>query len=128
VAAGPVDVFVVEDEQDSRDVICDYLLLEGYSVADARNGESALSLLRDGLRPSLILLDLNMPVLDGWGFLREIEQQPELARVPIVFASGTGLPQSVPTRKHDAGFLKKPIDVQRLLRLVREHCGERPAR
>ncbi|HKC23797.1 MAG TPA: response regulator [Thermoanaerobaculia bacterium] len=123
-----VDILLVEDEQDARRAFSEILGLEGYSVAGARNGEAALAMLREGTRPALILLDLNMPVLDGWGFLREIEQDASLAQVPIAFISGTGLPQSVPTRKHDAGFFKKPVDMPRLLRMVRSYCGERESK
>jgi CheY-like chemotaxis protein len=120
-----VDIVLVDDEQDAREALETVLRASGYVVLGARNGEAALTLLREGARPRLIVLDLNMPVMNGWGFLREIEQDRELAQVPIAFISGTGLQQSVPTRKHDAGFFKKPLDMPRLLRMVRTCCGDR---
>jgi CheY-like chemotaxis protein len=125
-AASAMDVLLVEDEQDARQAVAEILRLEGYSVSGARNGETALSMLRDGARPKLILLDLNMPVMDGWEFFREIEQDGELSQVPIGIITGAGVPQSIPTRKHDAGFLKKPVDIRRLMQMVRSHCGDRP--
>jgi CheY-like chemotaxis protein len=124
VESRPIDILLVDDERDARQALADLLASHGYEVVGARNGESALALLRAGTRPKLILLDLNMPVLDGWGFFRELDQDAELSQVPVAVISGTGLPQSVPTRKHDAGFFKKPLDMTRLLRMVQERCGE----
>src|SRR2546428_350964 len=72
-------VLVVDDDLAVRESMRSVLEGEGYAVTAAENGLEALQHLRNGLRPEVILLDLLMPVMDGWQFLRELRQDPELA-------------------------------------------------
>jgi CheY-like chemotaxis protein len=106
-------VLVVDDDPDILEAICDILDSEGYRVTRARHGAEALERLQ-AERPSLILLDLMMPVMDGLAFanaLRERRLDPE---IPIVVISADGNPQkaaSIGAR----GFLAKPFDIEALL-------------
>jgi CheY-like chemotaxis protein len=81
-------VLVVEDDLDSREAMKEYLRLEGFRVAAADDGEAALSTLRAGFAPCVILLDVHMPGLDGQAFERERLREPTLAKVPVIVISG----------------------------------------
>src|SRR6476659_4747554 len=81
-------ILVVEDDLELRKVVCDVLETAGYSTCTAGNGRDALDLLiTGGLTPSLILLDLRMPVMDGWEFARVARCYTRLAHIPIVVVS-----------------------------------------
>ena len=113
-------VLIVEDDADLREMMAQLLSLEGYRTQAVANGQEALSLLRRGDRPDLILLDLMMPVMDGWEFRRRQMEDPQIADVPVVVLSALD-----PARAVDlagAAFLKKPLDFDRLLDLVRRFC------
>jgi CheY-like chemotaxis protein len=117
---GTHPVLIVEDDADLREMMAQLLLLEGFQAHTAANGREALEYLHHGHSPNLILLDLMMPVMDGWEFRREQQRDPELAKVPVVVLSALD-----PTRAADIGAvecLKKPLDFDRLLSLVRRHC------
>ena len=77
-------VLIVDDDPDIRDVLADTLESKGFDVVTAANGADALTVLCDtGVRPSVILLDLMMPVMDGYGFLERWRRDPALASIPI---------------------------------------------
>jgi len=116
----PCTVFVVEDDVDTRDMMGRFLELEGFTVEVAANGKQALERLNAGVHPCVILLDLMMPVMDGWEFRRRQREDPQLARVPVVVLSA--LDQSRAADLDGAAFLKKPLDFDRLLQLVRQYC------
>ncbi len=81
-------ILIADDDPDVRESLRLLLELNGHSVAEARNGREALeSLDGDRTRPSVILLDLMMPVMDGWQFRRAQLQNPALADVPVVVIS-----------------------------------------
>ena len=114
-------ILVVDDEDDVRSVILDLLTDERRSALGAENGAQAKALLEGGLLPSVVLLDLMMPVMDGWEFRRRQVQDPTIATVPVVVLSALD-----PTRAADLGgtaFLKRPLDFDRLLELVRRFCA-----
>lgn len=75
-------VLVVEDDDDVRDMMVELLEAGGYTALIARHGEEALAQLRAGQRPCIILLDLMMPVMDGWTFCDEVQKDPALAGIP----------------------------------------------
>ena len=113
-------ILVVEDNDDVREMMAVTLELEGHNVSTAINGRDALDKLRSGERPCLILLDLMMPVMNGWEFQQAVEQDPNLRDVPVVVVSAaTG--EIVKNTPADA-FLSKPIDMDRLLTVVCEYC------
>jgi two-component system, chemotaxis family, chemotaxis protein CheY len=106
-------VLVVDDDPDILEAVCDILEVEGYRVSRARHGGEALERLR-GERPSLILLDLMMPVMDGIAFAHALRDRRVEPEIPIVVISADGNPQkaaSIGAR----GFLAKPFDIEALL-------------
>jgi CheY-like chemotaxis protein len=116
------NILVVEDNDDVREMMALTLELEGHRVATAINGQDALDQLHQGETPGVILLDLMMPVMNGWEFRRAVESDPVLNHVPIVVMSaGTG---EIVRRREDVEFLPKPVDIDRLLDVVGGLCGE----
>lgn len=115
-------VLIVDDDPDIRDSITDILELRGYSASAAANGREALARLREGLRPCLILLDLMMPVLNGWEFRAEQLRDPALAEIPVAVVSGDGSTSDKAARLGTGEYLRKPLELAALLELVERHC------
>jgi CheY-like chemotaxis protein len=118
----PVVILVVEDDQDIRESLAGLLEAHGYSVLSAANGVEAFMLLRSGHVPSVILLDLMMPLMDGYRFRTEQRKDPALAAIPVVVitagaASRDGVPEGVVV-------IQKPLEPARLLAAV-DHCCHR---
>jgi CheY-like chemotaxis protein len=124
---GRLDILVVEDEPDALSGLLDLLETEGFAVAGAHDGQEALSLLKEGPTPSLVLLDLTMPTMDGWEFCRALEESDlsDLADVPIAVFTGVDIDtvSELPDRRYDAGFIQKPVEVTKLLELARRYCA-----
>jgi CheY-like chemotaxis protein len=96
--------------------------LEGYRVVGAANGREALDRLPSMPKPSLILLDLMMPVMNGWEFAEALQADVEFAAIPIVVLTAFGRElekHSISTQ----GVIAKPVDLDRLFRLVKGFCG-----
>src|SRR5260370_17182715 len=82
-------ILVIDDDRELCEGLAEYLSIQGYAVQYATNGREALRLLADSQnRPALVLLDLMMPVLDGWGFLAARRRDPRLADLPVIILSG----------------------------------------
>ena len=113
-------VLIVEDDEDLREMMAQLLTIEGFQTAAVANGREALEYLHTGSKPHVILLDLMMPVMDGWEFRRQQQADPELAPLPVIVLSA--LDASRADAVDAAGFMKKPLDFDRLLELVRAHC------
>lgn len=112
-------ILFVEDDADIRDTLADVLEEDGYTVKSAGNGQEALDLLHGGLRPSLILLDLMMPIMNGWQFRAAQIKEPDLAAIPVVVVSaGANIEQSA-AGLAATGFVKKPVVLEQLLTAVR---------
>jgi CheY-like chemotaxis protein len=111
-------VLVVEDNDATREVLA-LLGREGYEVILAVNGEEALEHLRAGPRPDLILLDMLMPVLDGWHFLGRLRQQGPQPPPPILVVTSTILTRQWAEGHGCCGFIRKPIEPEALLEEVR---------
>jgi CheY-like chemotaxis protein len=120
--ATSADVLIVDDDQDISDILSEILSSAGHSVITARNGAEALEKLKS-VKPSLILLDLNMPVMDGFEFRRLQRLDPAVAQVPTVVMSA--LYQMRERIAHLAvdDALEKPIALERLLQVVGHFCG-----
>lgn len=99
-------ILVVDDDPDQRAVAAELLALIGYEVVVACDGHDALELLRAGLRPRVIVLDLVMPRMNGWVFLERLRGS-ERSSVPVVVTSG-----DVGTRRPEGAdlCLEKPLD------------------
>ncbi len=111
-----IDILLAEDDEDLREAMVDTLSEAGYTIEAVANGRDAIEWLEDRAHPpKLILLDLMMPVMDGWQFLEEREKTPKAASVPVVVLSAAGNF----ARANDAvGFIRKPIAVKPLLAVV----------
>ena len=113
-------VLIVEDDDDLREMMAQLLSLEGFQTAAVANGQEALEYLQLGVAPDLILLDMMMPVMDGWEFRRLQKADPAMARVPVIVLSA--LDQARIAEISAEAILKKPLDFDRLLELVRSFC------
>jgi CheY-like chemotaxis protein len=114
-------VLVVDDDDDTRNCVSSVLEAEGYGVATARNGREALDLLGKLERPSLILLDLMMPVMSGWDVLEALKKSPELGSLPVVVFTAAGEP-TVSDLALSRPILRKPIDLDLLLAMITKIC------
>ena len=112
-------ILIVDDDEATLTALAGLLELEGYRVEKARNGKEALEKLLAGA-PGLVLLDLKMPVMDGWQFLTERAKDGSASETPVVLLSGLPF---IPNAPGVADFLSKPIDPARLLSCVRRFCG-----
>ena len=116
-------ILVVEDDPDVRDALATVLETEGYEVAKASDGQDALGQLRASPTTALILLDLYMPVMNGWAFRAEQLRDPKLASIPVVVVSADSMVGKRAADLGAAGYVGKPIDFDRLLALVATHCA-----
>ena len=114
-------VLVIDDNEDIRVAAVTLLQSDGYTAVAAKNGRDALGLLRSGVRPRLILLDLRMPVMDGFAFRAAQLSDPALAPIPVVVLSAEGIPEAA-ERLDAVAAVEKPVDADELLRIVDEQC------
>jgi CheY-like chemotaxis protein len=113
-------ILVIEDDHDIRVGVRSLLEDEGFRVVTVTDGRSALEILeRAPEPPCVILLDLMLPVMDGWHFAELLRQRPLLAGIPIVIMSAYEDP---PPPEGVVGFIKKPVNAEALLRLVAPYC------
>ena len=116
-------VLVVEDHDDTREMVAALLKAEGFTVITAENGQRGLErLMRE--RPCLVLLDLMMPVMTGWEFRRVQLSLPdsELAAVPVLLLTAVPDAEKVAAQLDAADVIPKPVDFERLVETVRRHC------
>jgi CheY-like chemotaxis protein len=112
-------VLLVEDDAPLRELMREALELSGYDVVAAGNGREALAAMLRIEHVCLVILDLLMPVMDGWEFFSEIQTRPPLGAVPVVVH--TSEPGQAPTGTR---VLQKPIKLDRLLSVVHEYCAQ----
>jgi CheY-like chemotaxis protein len=119
-------VLVVDDDSAVRTALKELFETEGYAVAVAANGRAALNHLRGGLRPSVVLLDLMMPVMDGWDFRAEQLNDPLLKQIPVFILTAAGFSnETIRTQFGQIPFVPKPPPHDELLAMVRRICRER---
>jgi len=111
-------VLVVDDEKELREMLCDALELNGYDAVAAAEGQAALDVLERTEHVCMVLLDLLMPGMNGWDFFREMRARSEYAAIPVIVHSSA--PSTAPAGA--TRVLAKPVDLERLLAVVREHC------
>jgi CheY-like chemotaxis protein len=116
-------VMIVDDNEDIRVALQELLESEGYEIAAAENGEEALRLLTaDHCTPCMILLDYNMPVMDGPTFRKRQQANPTLADIPVILYSGG---DDIRRRAHALDVMhvfQKPLNLNALVDLVRRYC------
>lgn len=116
-------ILLVDDDLNIRTVITEILEDEGYHVASAANGQEALRYLQQQTdTPCLILLDLMMPVMNGWDFRRAQQQDPHLASIPVVVISADNSIQHKTASLAVTDYMAKPIDIEHLINTVRRYC------
>lgn len=111
-------VLVVDDELDIADAVRSILEDEGYHVVVCANGREALQRL-DTTRPDLAIVDIMMPVMNGFETIRAIRRHPEFGRLPVLIMSAID-PSVKPPEYDSAGFLKKPFSLKDLLSRVHQ--------
>lgn len=110
-------ILIVDDDADIRDGLSEFLSDEGFEVATASNGQVAMEWLRVHRPKScVILLDLMMPLMDGWAFLRAKQSEPDLAALAVVII--TAGPTEFDETPDIRGCLNKPIDLPSLLNAI----------
>lgn len=117
-------ILVVEDNEDVRESIVDVLASEGYAVETARNGKEALLKLETMDDPTLVLLDLMMPVMNGWEFIDAQKKDRRFKNHRIVTISAVNPTQSIedPTPLDVDGKISKPLSLEGIWAEVRKHC------
>ncbi len=116
-------IFVVEDDAEIRSALAEVLSAEGYTVVTAAHGRAAMDLLATRI-PRLILMDLMMPVMNGWDLCAALRQDPRLAQIPVIMLS------AVASEQHRValaavGYLRKPLQLDSVLALIEEHLRPR---
>jgi two-component system response regulator len=112
----PYTILLVEDNELNRDMLSRRLERKGYEIKMAVDGAQGVSMATE-LRPALILMDLSLPVMDGWEAIRRIKGNPETATIPIIALTAHARAEDEKTAR-DAGandFDTKPVDLNRLV-------------
>jgi CheY-like chemotaxis protein len=115
-------ILVVEDDEDAREAMIALLQMKGYRAVPAGNGREALDYLDQASAPDLIILDLWMPVMDGWHFRSEQIRNPRLAHIPVIVVTALSDRADVDANE----IIIKPVDVDRLLTTVDQYCRREP--
>ena len=114
-------VLIIDDDDDIRQTVADALELEHLVVHSARNGLEALEMIKAGLRPCLILLDMMMPVMDGWQFAQALAADAEVSRLRVCIFSATGIRPSQAVPANVVAVLRKPVRLDTLLDVMRDN-------
>jgi two-component system, cell cycle response regulator DivK len=117
-------ILVVEDQEDNRQIIRDLLSATDYQITEAENGEEALAAVAKQ-RPDLILMDIQMPIMDGYEATRRIKANPELRSVPIIAVTSYAL-SGDEQKAREAGcddYVPKPYSPRQLLAKIRDHLS-----
>jgi two-component system, cell cycle response regulator DivK len=121
-------VLIVEDNADYRDLIDFYLKLKGFEVLIAIDGVEAVEI-AVAEKPNIILMDLNLPVLDGWEATRMIAQNQETKHIPIIAVSANCKNQGTNDilKAGAVGCIQKPVDIESLPDLILSYAGSETA-
>jgi CheY-like chemotaxis protein len=114
-------ILIVEDHDDTREALAAVLLAHGYAVETAENGRDALTKLRAGLRPCLILTDLSMPVMNGFEFRHHQLADPSIASIPLIALSAVVEQKDTEALLANA-YLSKPTEIADLIAAVARFC------
>jgi CheY-like chemotaxis protein len=119
-----VEILLIEDEPDLRADLAYLLEDEGYRVRTAAHGAEALALLEGGARPAVIILDLMMPVMDGWEIHARLRTTPTLSKIPVVILSGVANDEEEIAALAVAAYVTKPISVSQLCAIIDRALAE----
>jgi CheY-like chemotaxis protein len=127
MSAGGHSILVVDDHCDTCEALEIALTNEGYMVETASNGREALRKLYAGLRPHLILMDLMMPVMNGFEFRQAQLADPTLASIPLIAFSAVTDPRETAQHLRAAAYLHKPASIEEMLGVIRRVYRGLPA-
>jgi len=113
----PAPILVVDDDEDLQQLLRLVLEGQGYAVETVSNGEEALAFL-DSRRPGLILLDMRMPVMNGWEFASALRERGTDRLPPILVVTAAANPGQQAVEVGAAGWIAKPFDMRRVLEVV----------
>ena len=117
-------ILVVEDQPDNRQIIRDMLADTGYEIAEAENGEEALAAITKQ-RPDLILMDIQLPIMDGYAATRRIKTDPALKSIPVIAVTSYAL-SGEEKKAREAGcddYVPKPYSPRQLLAKIRQYLA-----
>ncbi len=118
-------VMIVEDDRDVRDSVREALEDHGYQTIGASQGKEALELLRSSAaKPCIILLDMMMPVMDGWAFRKAQTADPAISSIPVIVLTAHSSASDTARDMGAVGFLRKPVTLQELLTAVKQECPD----
>jgi two-component system cell cycle response regulator DivK len=115
-------ILVVEDHEDNRQILRDLLSSRGYDMVEAEDGEQALAMAEDR-RPALILMDVQIPLLDGYEVTRRLKANPALSNIPIIVVTSYAL-SGDESKARAAGcnaYVSKPYSARKLLAKIQEY-------
>ena len=113
-------VLVVDDDEYVRDALGALVETMGFQVVVAANGREALDRIGRGPVPCLVVLDLEMPVMDGWGLREALLRDPRLSNIPVIIMSSW--PRQRPSPPRVSADLPKPVDADHLSDVIARHC------
>jgi two-component system cell cycle response regulator DivK len=115
-------ILVVEDQEDNRRILRDLLTTSGYELVEAEDGEQALAM-AERQRPDLILMDVQIPVFDGYEVTRRLKANPALRDIPIIVVTSYALSgdESKARAAGCNGYVSKPYSTRQLLAKIREY-------
>jgi CheY-like chemotaxis protein len=120
----PRQIFVVDDDDDIRESLMDFLQDQGYAPIGAADGKEALDLLGASAEPPcVIILDLMMPVMDGRSFREAMLRDPALSGIPVVVISAYNDGADTAKQINALTYLPKPLDLDALLEIVHSQCA-----
>ena len=119
---GPGRVLVIDDDDGVRTVMRKQLQHAGFDVVTAASGSEGLAMMRQDAGIRLVLLDMIMPALDGWGVRQKQMEDPQLSQVPVIILTGAPLPSLVHAQLHAADYLLKPVGRDHLISVVSNYC------
>jgi CheY-like chemotaxis protein len=119
-------IAIIDDDADIRDVLRTLFEERGYQVVEAADGREALAMLEQAeIKPDVLLLDLMMPMMDGWQLRAKLRQDPSLASIPIVIMSAhLALLRAIANAEPNLTVLAKPVEIERLFEIVARYSGD----
>lgn len=118
-------ILIADDDDDIRTTVAAILASEGHDVVEARNGMHAMQVLHRDPLPEVIILDILMPVMNGFEFLDRMQHDPRIAKIPVLAVTAHA---KVGEIRGVVQVIRKPFDLDRLLEAVRVACAPRARR